>query len=153
MKLLRESLNQNSVCQKHKANKHSTRKTIGCFAEIISCLYQFTNIKLKLKSLRIERMHTEVYTSSLLTKSYIQSSQKPLGNPLSNQPQITYNTIKEMTLIPSRHTLPLAQHNTTKNADLDNLKNTQHFSAIHTDFLSKYKGLHLLQKRSEINTR
>jgi len=55
MKLLRENLNQNSVCQKHKANKHSTRKTIGCFAETIGCLYQFTNIKLKLKSLRIER--------------------------------------------------------------------------------------------------
>ena len=55
-----------------------------------------------------------------------------------------------MNLIPSRHTLPLVQHNTTKNANLDPLKNTQHFSAIHTEFLSKYNGLHLLQKRSEI---
>jgi len=43
----------------------------------------------------------------------------------------------------------LAQHNTTKNADLDNLKNTQHFSASHTEFLQRYKGLHLLQKISE----
>ena len=153
MKLLRENLNHNSVFQKHKANKHSTRKTIGCFAETIGCLYQFTNIKLNLKTLRIERLNTQIYTGSLLTKSYIQSSQKPLGNPLSNQPQITYNTTKEVTLIPSRHTLPLAQHNTTKNADLDNLKNTQHFSASHTDFFQRYKGLHLLQKRSEINTR
>ena len=48
---------------------------------------------------------------------------------------------------------PLAQHNTTKNADLDNLKNTQHFSASRTEFLQRYKGLHLLQKRSDINTR
>ena len=80
-------------------------------------------------------MHTEVYTGSLLIQSYIQSSQKTLGNPLSNQPYITYNTTKEVTLIPSRHTLPLVQHNTTKNVDLDPLKNTQHFSTIHTEFL------------------
>jgi len=66
--------------------------------------------------------------------------------------QITYNPTKEVTLIPSRHTLPLVQYNTTKNVDLDPLKNTQHFSAIHTEFLSKYKGLHLLQKRYEIST-
>ena len=153
MKLLRENLNQNSVCQKHKANKHNTKKTIGCFAETIGCLCQFTNIKLNLKSSRDREIEHTCYTSSLLTKSYIQSSQKPLRNPLSNQPQITYNTTKEVTLIPSRHTLPLAQHNTTKSADLDNLKNTQHFSASHTKFLQRYKGLHLLQKRSEINTR
>ena len=145
MKLLRENLNQNSVFQKHKADKHSTRKTIGC-------LYQFTNIKLNLKSSKDSTLNTQVYIGSLLTKSYIQSSHKPLGNPLSNQPYITYNTTKEVTLIPSRHTLPLAQHNTTKNVDLDNLKNTQHFSASHT-VSSKYKGLHLLQKRFEINTR
>jgi len=79
MKLLQEKLESEFSLPKHKANKHNTRKKIGC-------LYQFTNIKLKLKSLRIERMHTKVYTGSLLTKSYIQSSQKPLGNPLSNQP-------------------------------------------------------------------
>jgi len=81
-------------------------------------------------------MHTEVYTGSLKTQSYIQSSHKPLGNPLSNQPWITYNTTKVVTLIPSRHTLPLVQHNNTKNADLDPLKKTQHFSAKHTKFLS-----------------
>ena len=88
MKLLRETLESEFSLSKHKANKHSTRKTIGCFAETFGCLYQFTNIKLKLKSLRIERMHTEIYTGSLLTKSYTQSSQKPLGNPLSNQPRL-----------------------------------------------------------------
>jgi len=71
MKLLQEKLESKFSLPKHKTNKHGTRKTIGCFAETIGCLYQFTNIKLKLKSLRIERMHTEVYTGSLLTKSYI----------------------------------------------------------------------------------
>ena len=33
--------------------------------------------KLNLKSLRIERLHTDVYTGSLQILSYIQSSQKP----------------------------------------------------------------------------
>jgi len=56
MKLLRETLESKFSLPKHKANKHNTRKTIGCFAE---------NIKLKLKRLRIEKMHTEIYTGSL----------------------------------------------------------------------------------------
>jgi len=33
MKLLREQLDIEISLLKHKANKHSTRKTIGCFAE------------------------------------------------------------------------------------------------------------------------
>jgi len=44
------------------------------------------------------------------------------------------------------HTSFGSTQNTTKNADLDNLKNTQHFSASHTEFLQSTKGLHLLQK-------
>ena len=84
--------------------------------------------KLNLKRLRIERLHTEVYTSSLKTHSYILSSQKPWGNPLSNHTLITYTTTKKVTLIPSRHTL-LGQHTNTKIADLDPLKNTQSISA------------------------
>ena len=60
----------------------------------------------------------------------------PSRHNQSNQPYITYNTTKEVTLIPSRHRLPLVQQNNTKNVDLDPLKNTQHFSAIHTKFLS-----------------
>jgi len=52
MKLLRETLDSKFSLPKHKANKHSTRKTIGCFAEIIGCLYQFTNIKTEFKEFR-----------------------------------------------------------------------------------------------------
>jgi len=66
MKLLRENLNQNSVCQKHKAYKQSTRKTIGCFAETIGCLYQFTTIKLNLKSSKDREIeHTGLYWFTL----------------------------------------------------------------------------------------
>ena len=43
-------LNQNSVCQNTK--QISTRKTIGCFAETISCLYQFSNIKTEFKEIK-----------------------------------------------------------------------------------------------------
>jgi len=65
MKFLRESIDKENQFVKHKAKSNCTRKTIGCFAETIGCLYQFANIKLNLKSLRIERMHTDVYTGSL----------------------------------------------------------------------------------------
>jgi len=52
MKLLRETLESEFSLPKHKANKHSTRKTIGCFAEKIGCLYQFTNIKTEFKEIK-----------------------------------------------------------------------------------------------------
>jgi len=52
----------------------STRKTIGCFTETISCLYQQTRNKTEFKELEIERLYTDVYTGSLETQSYIQSS-------------------------------------------------------------------------------
>jgi len=139
MKLLRENLNQNSVFQKHKANKHITRKTIGCFAKTIGYLYQFTNIKLNLKSLRIERMHTEVYTGSLLNQELHPGFPETTGESTKQSTLDYLQHTKEVTLIPSRHTLPLAQHNTTKNVDLDNLKNTQHFLASHTEFLQSTK--------------
>jgi len=66
MKLLRENLIKKSICQKHKANKHNIRKTIGCFTETIGCLYQFTNIKLNLKSSRDREIeHTGLYWFTL----------------------------------------------------------------------------------------
>jgi len=54
------------------------------------------------------------YTNSLywftLKLRATSSPQNPLGNPLSNQIQITHKTTKEVTLITSRNTLALAQH-------------------------------------------
>ena len=62
MKLLRETLESEFRLPKHKANKHSTRKTISCFVETISCLYQFTNIKTKFKEFRDrENAHRGLY--------------------------------------------------------------------------------------------
>ena len=56
----------------------------------------------------------ERYTNSLywfaLKPRATSSPQNALGNPLSNQIQITHQTTKEVILNPSRNTLPLAQH-------------------------------------------
>ena len=54
------------------------------------------------------------YTNSLywftLKPRATSSPHNPLGNPRSNQIQITHKTTKEVTLNASRNTLPLAQH-------------------------------------------
>jgi len=62
---------------KQQAKAAVPEKTIGCFTETISCLYQQTTNKTEFKELEIERLYTVVYTGSLQTQSYIQSSQKP----------------------------------------------------------------------------
>jgi len=86
MKLLRETVDKEISLPKHKAKNHSTRKTIGCFVETIGCLYQFTTNKTEFKEIKDrEKAHRGLYWFTL-NQSYIQSSQKPLGNPLSNQP-------------------------------------------------------------------
>ena len=96
------------------------------------------------KELEIERLYTVVYTGSLQIQSYIQSSQKPSGYPLSNHHLITYTTTKRMTLNTLRNTLSLAN---TKIADLEHLKNTQPISAnTETKLFNRVQGLHLLQK-------
>ncbi len=71
-----------------------------------------------------------------LTTRATSSSQKPLGNPLSNQTRLQTPHTKVVTLNPSRNTLPLANH--TKSIDLEHLKNTQHSLAIQQQ---KYKRL------------
>ena len=62
---------RSSCRQDHKtqSKKHSTRKTIGCFAETIGCLYQFTNIKNEFKELRDrENAHRDLYWFTLNLK-------------------------------------------------------------------------------------
>jgi len=65
MKLSQETIDKESSFAKTTSKNNSTRKTIGCFAETIGCLYQQTKSKLNLKRLRIEILHTDVYTGSL----------------------------------------------------------------------------------------
>jgi len=66
MKSLREILESEFNLPKHKANKHSTRKTIGCFAETIGCLYHFTKYKTKIKEFKDrENAHRGLYWFTL----------------------------------------------------------------------------------------
>ena len=81
-------------------------------------------------------MHTSSLYWFTLTTRATSSSQKPLGNPLSNQTRLQTPHTKVVTLNPSRNTLPLANH--TKSIDLEHLKNTQHSLAIQQQ---KYKRL------------
>jgi len=77
MNLSQETIDKKFSLPKTTNKISTTRNTIGC-------LYQQTTNKIEFKELEIERFNTVVYTGSLQTQSYIQSSQKPLGNPLSN---------------------------------------------------------------------
>jgi len=77
MNLSQETIDKKFSLPKNNKQNSRTRKTISCFTETIGCLYQQTTNKTKIKELRIERLHTDVYTSSLQIQSYIQSSQKP----------------------------------------------------------------------------
>jgi len=72
-KYCKKTLIKNSVFQNIK-QKHNTGKTIGCFTETIGCLYQLLIDKTEFKEIGIEKLYTVVYTGSLQTQSYIQSS-------------------------------------------------------------------------------
>ena len=96
----------------------------------MTCLYWFTLNQV----LHLVFLETTGESTKQSTLDYLQHHQRSDLDPLKT------------------HFLWLST-NTTKNVDLDNLKNTHHFSASHTKFLQSTKGLHLLQKRSEINTR
>ena len=89
-------------------------------------------------------MHTSSLYWFTLTTRATSSSQKPLGNPLSNQTILQTPHTKVVTLNPSRNTLPLENH--TKSIDLEYLKNTQHsFTIQQQKYRRLGKGLHLIK--------
>ena len=154
MKKLREKLESEFSLLNHKANKNSTRKTICCFAETIGCLYQFSNIKTEFKEIKDrENAHRGLYwftlnpmlhpvfpeTTGESTKqspqNHLQHNQRSDLDPLKTHTSFGFSTttLRMLVLIPSR------THNT---------------SQLYTQSsFQKYKGLHLLQNKSEINTR
>ena len=105
-----------------------------------SVVYTSSQYKLDLKSLRDKEIeHTGLYWFTLnqelhpvfleiTGKSTKQSTLHLLTTPPKKWPWSPQDT----------HFLWL-NANTTKNVDLDNLKNTQHFSASHTEFLQSTK--------------
>jgi len=93
-------------------------------------------------------MHTSSLYWFTLTTRATSCSQKPLGNPLSNQSKLQTPHTK-VTLNPLRNTLPLA--NNTKSIDLEHLKNTQHSLAIQQQKYRRLrKWLHLIKVQLKI---
>ena len=75
-------------------------------------------------------MYTDVYTGSLQTQSYIQSSQKPLRKS-TKQPHLDdLHHNQESDIDPLKTHTSLGQHTNTKISYLDPLKNTQQISAL-----------------------
>jgi len=66
MKLSRETNDKEFSLPTTQNKNNSTRKTIGCFAETIGCLYQFGNIKTEFKEIKErENAHRCLYWFTL----------------------------------------------------------------------------------------
>ena len=74
-------------------------------------------------------MYTDVYTGSLQTQSYIQSSHKPLRKSTKQSHLDHLHHNQEIDFDPLKTHTSLGQYTNTKIADLDPLKNTQQISA------------------------
>jgi len=66
--------------------------------------------QLNLNEFKERKRYTSILYWFTLKPRATSSPHNPLGNPLSNQIQITHKTTKEVTLNPLGNTLPLAQH-------------------------------------------
>jgi len=154
MKLLQETIDKEIGLPKHKANKHNTRKTIGCSAETIGCLYQFAKIKTEFKEIK-DRKNAQrgLYWFTLNPELHPVFSETTEKIHLAIKPRSLTTTTKEVTLIPSRHTLPLVSTTTLRMLIMIPSKTHNTSQQPHKVLFKRYKGLHLLQNKSEINTR
>ena len=108
MKFFARNQVRNSVSQeiKNKTAKHQKNNRLLNNRLFIPANQQQLNLNAFKGSKRYKNI---LYWITLKPKA-TSSPQNPLGNPLSNQLQITHKITIEVTLIPSRNTLPLAQH-------------------------------------------
>ena len=153
MKLSRETNYKEFSLPKTQNTNNNTRKTIGCFAETIGCLYQFANIKTEFKEIKErENAHKCLYwfTINLELHPVFSETTKNTTNQ-SNLDHLQHN--QESDLDPLKTHTSLGQHTNTKNVDLDPFKNTQHFSTNTQRFLfNRYKDYTYYKSNSEINT-
>ena len=96
---------RNSVSQETKLNTVKQQKNNRLFRRN-NQLFILVNITtIEFKEFKEERDAQTVYTSSLLNQELHPVSQKPLGNPLGNQNQITYTHHQRSDLDPlKKHT-------------------------------------------------
>ena len=109
MKFFARNQIRNSVSQetKHKTAKHQKNNRLFLRNNRLFILANQQQLNLNYFEGR-KRYTNSLYWFTLKPRA-TSSPQNPLGNPLSNQLQITHKTTKEVTLIPSRNTFPLAQ--------------------------------------------
>ena len=144
---------RNSVSQETKLKTVKHQKNNRLFHRNNRLFIPVKITTTEIKEFKEDRDAQTVYTGSLLNQELHPISQKPLENLLGNQNQITYtHTTKEVTLIPSRNTLPLAQHTHTKNVDLDNLKSTKPSWLYNTRMYKVLRTNYTVTKSTEINT-
>ena len=136
MKFFARNQIKNSVSQETKHNSTMHQKNNRLFILVKTTATEFKEFK------RRKRCTNSLYWFALKPRA-TSSPQNPLGNPLSNQLQITHKTSKEVTLIPLRNTLPLAQHTpimlilTTSRAHNPSwLYNTKIYKVFRTNYTS-----------------
>ena len=110
MKFFSRNQIRNSVSQetKHKTTKH--HKNNRLFLRNNRLFIPANKKQLNLNEFKERKRYTNSLYWFTLKPRATSSPQNPLGNPLSNQLQITHKTTKDVNLNPSRNTLPLAQH-------------------------------------------
>jgi len=131
MKFFARNHIRNSVSQetKLKTVKHQKNNRLFHINNQLFILVKI--ITTEFKEFKEERDAQTIYTGSLLNQELHPVSQKPLGNPLGNQNQITYTHHQRSDLDPlKKHTSFGSAHTHTKSVDLDNLKSTQPFLAL-----------------------
>ena len=114
----------------------------------------FENIKTEFKEIKDrENAHRCLYWFTLNPELHPVFSETTEEIPLSNQTYITYNTTKKVTLIPSRHTLLLANTPTLRMLILipsrtDNTSQQTHKRVL----FNRYKDYTCYRSKYEINT-
>jgi len=144
MKFFTRNQIRNSVSQetKHKTTKH--QKNNRLFLRNNRLFIPAKQQQLNLNEFKGRKRYTNSLYWFTLKPRATSSPYNPLGNPLSNQLQITHKTTKEVTLIPSRNTLPLSQH-TPRMLILTTSRAHKPFWLTTPDLQSIQKELHLLQ--------
>ena len=104
---LQETRLEIQLAKKQSTKPQSTKKTIDCYNRLFIPAKQQ---QMKLNEFKRRKRYTNSLYRFTLKPRATSSPHNPLGNPLSNQLQITHKTTKEVTLIPSRNTLPLTQY-------------------------------------------
>ena len=129
MNLSLETIDKEISLPKTQRKNNNTRKTIGCFAETIGCLYPFANVKTKFKEIKDrENAHRCLYWFTLNLELHPVFSETLRKSTKQSQLDHLHNNQENDLEHLKTHTL-LGHHTNTKIADLDPLKNTQPISA------------------------